>query len=64
LVPEQVFVPNAAVCISRQWVVWRDRDFRRTDGQRGQKNIEHVAHRIVEVLREIAAYPLSGLLDR
>jgi hypothetical protein len=26
--------------------------------------IEHVVHRIVELLREIAAYPLSGLRDR
>ncbi len=33
------------------------------DPQRGQKIIEHVAPRIVELLREIAAYPLSALRD-
>jgi creatinine amidohydrolase len=34
------------------------------DAQRGQKIIEHVAPRIVELLREVAAFPLSGLRDR
>ena len=33
------------------------------DAERGQKIIEHVAPRIVELLREIAAYPLSALRD-
>jgi creatinine amidohydrolase len=34
------------------------------DAQRGQRIIEHVAPRIVELLREVTAYPLSALRDR
>jgi creatinine amidohydrolase len=34
------------------------------DAQRGQKIIDHVASRIVELLHEIAAYPLSAVRDR
>jgi creatinine amidohydrolase len=33
------------------------------DAQRGHKIVEHVAPRIVELLREIDAYPLSALRD-
>jgi len=33
------------------------------DAQRGHKIVEHVAPRIVELLREINAYPLSALRD-
>jgi creatinine amidohydrolase len=34
------------------------------DAARGEKIIEHVAPRIVELLQEVAAYPLSALRDR
>lgn len=34
------------------------------DAQRGQKIIDHVAPRIVELLREVVAFPLSALRDR
>jgi creatinine amidohydrolase len=34
------------------------------DAQRGQKIVEHVAPRIAELLREVAAFPLSSLRDR
>jgi creatinine amidohydrolase len=33
------------------------------DARRGHKIVEHVAPRIVELLREIDAYPLSALRD-
>lgn len=33
------------------------------DPERGQRIIEHISPRIVELLREIAAYPLSALRD-
>jgi creatinine amidohydrolase len=34
------------------------------DAERGRKIVEHVASRIVELLYEVAAYPLSALRDR
>jgi len=34
------------------------------DAERGRKIVEHVALRIVELLHEVAAYPLSALRDR